>query len=278
MKQWILRISLGLLSLLLLAVIVGTTYETFHRRQIRNEFPPAGTMVDIGGRRIQLDCRGSGSPTVVFESGLDMNGSLGWYAVHDAIAKTTRACAYCRAGMVWSDPSDGPRNGKAIADDLHVALERAGEHAPFVLVGHSMGGPLVTIYTKYYSSQVAGLVLVDPTPPDLAQRMKAIMQLDILTLGQEPMKWAGRVAWTGILRISNTVDKTDAKPMQIATMFEPTSLNSFNKEWVAAPETRADAGTFRNFGARPLVVMTATGHTHQRCWKRWESQQSKIRK
>jgi len=111
-------------------------------------FPLQGKLVDIGGRRIQLDCRGTGSPIVIFESGLDINGSLSWSAVHDEIAKTTRACAYSRAGIMWSDPKDGPQNAKTIAEDLHAALAAAGEKPPFVLVGHSLGGPYIMTYTN----------------------------------------------------------------------------------------------------------------------------------
>src|SRR5215471_8350339 len=108
MLKWIARVAVGLVGLLLLAVAGGAVYEQIARANAAKEFPPQGRLVDIGGRRIQLDCRGSGSPVVVFESGLDMLGSLSWAAVHDDIAKTTRACAYSRAGLMWSDSSDRP--------------------------------------------------------------------------------------------------------------------------------------------------------------------------
>ena len=59
--------------------------------------------MDIGGRKIQMDCRGIGSPTVVLQSGLDALGSLSWAAVHDEIVKTSRVCAYSRSRILWSD-------------------------------------------------------------------------------------------------------------------------------------------------------------------------------
>jgi hypothetical protein len=121
MKKWIIYSGAAITSLLLLATIVGVVYEMTSRSRAAREFPPQGKLVDIGGRRMQLDCRGSGSPTVVFESGLDINGSLSWSAVHDEIAKTTRACAYSRAGIMWSDAKDGPQNAKTIAEDLHAS-------------------------------------------------------------------------------------------------------------------------------------------------------------
>ena len=134
MKKWIGRIALGLAAIVLLIAITGWAYEAVGRRDAAREFPVPGRLVDIGGRRIQLDCRGTGSPTVVFEAGLDMGGSLSWYGVHDSIAKTTRACAYSRAGIMWSDPVSGAQSGKGIAYDLHSALDKSGERPPYVLV------------------------------------------------------------------------------------------------------------------------------------------------
>jgi len=132
-------ISCGLVVFIIFSTIFGTVYEMISRCRAANEFPVIGKLVDIGGRRIQLDCRGAGRPTVVFESSLDLNGSLSWSAIHDQIAKTTRACAYSRAGIMWSDPSERAQNGKTIAEDLHLTLLNADEKAPYVLVGHSLG-------------------------------------------------------------------------------------------------------------------------------------------
>jgi pimeloyl-ACP methyl ester carboxylesterase len=47
--------------------------------------------------------------------------------------------------------------------ELHALLEAAKVPAPFVLVGQSIGGLLVRLYTKQFGSDVVGVVLVDPT-------------------------------------------------------------------------------------------------------------------
>lgn len=174
MKHWIRYISLSILGFVALATIGGSIYEMIGRRNAAQEFPPHGKMVDIGGRRIQLDCRGTGSPVVVFESGLDMNGSLSWSKVQDSIAETTRACSYSRAGIMWSDPRVGPQNGKTIAEDLHTVLALAGERPPYVLVGHSFGGPYIMTFAKYFGMDVAGMVFVDASHPDQVQRFKEL--------------------------------------------------------------------------------------------------------
>ena len=143
--RWLKRIALGVAALGAIAVLSGAIYEELMRRRTLAAFPVPGRLVDVGGgRRIQIDCRGAGSPTVVLESGLDHLGSLSWVAVHDSISTTTRVCAYSRAGIMWSDPSDAPFDLASVARDLHAALRAAGERAPYVLVGHSIGGPYVT--------------------------------------------------------------------------------------------------------------------------------------
>jgi pimeloyl-ACP methyl ester carboxylesterase len=121
--------------------------------------------VDIGGQRIHLNCTGRGSPTVVFENGAG-DLSVVWLLVQPRVSETTRACSYDRAGYAWSDPGARPRTYDQIALELHSALEKAGEHGPYVLVGQSYGGLLVRRYARRYASEVAGLVLVDATHED----------------------------------------------------------------------------------------------------------------
>ncbi len=177
--KWIRRAGLAVVCLVLLVVVAGAGYEATGRRRAAKDFPVQGKLVNIGGRRIQIDCRGSGTPTVVFEDGLDMGGSLSWSAVHDSIAKTTRACAYSRAGVMWSDAHAGPQTGKNVAEDLHLALAKAGERPPFVMVGHSLGGPYIMIYTKYFGSEVAGLVFVDASHPEQVARFRSLTPMTL---------------------------------------------------------------------------------------------------
>jgi pimeloyl-ACP methyl ester carboxylesterase len=260
MKKWIIYSGAAIASLILLATIVGVVYEMTSRSRAAREFPLQGKLVDIGGRRMQLDCRGSGSPTVVFESGLDINGSLSWSLVHEEVAKTTRACAYSRAGIMWSDPKDSTQNAKTVAEDLHATLVKAGEIAPFVLVGHSLGGPYIMTYTKYYGSDVAGLVFVDASHPDQVQRFKAVTSYsptDMILL----IKAGVAFAWSGAVRMvplaTQGVPHQPPRAVQAMAAYAPTSLASLLKEFESGDQTLAEAGTFRQLGNRPLNVLTS---------------------
>jgi pimeloyl-ACP methyl ester carboxylesterase len=262
MKKWIIRISLGAVALIALVVAGGSIYELMGRRQAAREFPPPGKFVDIGGRKMQLDCRGSGNPTVIFESGLDISGSLSWSTVHDEIAKITRACAYSRAGMMWSDPYDAPRNGKSIAEDLHATLMQAGEQGPFVLVGHSLGGPYIMTYTKYFGADVAGLVFVDASHPDQVRRFNAVGTIPEPTLMMLVYKVGANLNWTGVVRaVASTYERMPHWPATVdeaIKAYASTSLGTMLKEKGVIEQTLAEAGTFRQLADRPVFVLTAT--------------------
>jgi pimeloyl-ACP methyl ester carboxylesterase len=260
MKKWIGRIALGLTAIVVLIVITGATYEAIGRRSAARDYPVPGKLVDIGGRRIQLDCRGTGSPTVVFESGLDLGGSMSWYGVHDSIARTTRACAYSRAGIMWSDPVNGAQSGKGVAFDLHAALDKGGERPPYVLVAHSLGGPYSMIYTKYFGQEVAGLVFVDASHPDQVTRRS---NLTSWTLGDatKSLRLPARLSRFGLVRKFAAADSAPPEPayaVRATAAYASTSLAGNLKEVDAFDETLAEAGTLRQLGDRPLFVLTAT--------------------
>ena len=131
-------------------------------------------LIDIGGgRKMYLECRGTGSPTVVLVGGLRASAE-DWgiadksapAALHE-VSKFTRVCACDRPGTpVGEKPSRSDSvpqpvtAGDAVAD-LHALLTAAGEAKPYVLVGHSYGGLIVRLYASTYPEDVSGLVLVD---------------------------------------------------------------------------------------------------------------------
>jgi pimeloyl-ACP methyl ester carboxylesterase len=256
------RFGIGIVALMSLGVTLGAGYEVLGRRVAKRNFPPPGRLIDIGGRRMHLDCRGTGTPIVVLETGLDYAGSLGWHAVHDSIANITRACAYDRAGIMWSERSEGPRNAATVAQDLHETLERAGERPPFVLVGQSLGGPYSMSYTKRFPDDVAGLVFVDASHPDQLERLKAVLpDADPREMVAVTLRIAASLPWTGLVRaLVGSVDVPHLPPDadRAAAAHASTSMPAMFAELDALDSTLADAGTIRDLGDRPLVVLTAT--------------------
>jgi pimeloyl-ACP methyl ester carboxylesterase len=122
-----------------------------------------GRLVSLpDGRRLNLVCTGRGSPTVLLESGFGATAGA-WYKVQPPLARTTRVCAYDRAGSGFSDPGPLPRDGAGIARDLDQALTAAKIGGPYVVVGHSAGGLYARLFAARRQGQVVGLVLLDPT-------------------------------------------------------------------------------------------------------------------
>lgn len=164
------RCAALLLATLLSATAAAKT-ELIPVAQVEQDYVKPHQLVDVGdGRRMNLFCLGSGSPTVIFDSGLS-DWSSTWALIQPTVARTTRACSYDRPGMGYSDPSPLPRTPQAAVADLHTLLERGGIGGPVVLVGHSLGGFYVKLYARTYPQQVAGLVLVDPAEERLWQRV-----------------------------------------------------------------------------------------------------------
>src|SRR5690606_34429958 len=136
----------------------------------RQAYPPPGQMIDVGGHHLHVDCQGEGDPTVVLEAGMS-GWSTDWVLVQPEVAKTTRVCAYDRAGYGWSETGPRPRDSEQVATELHALLSEAGVTGDLILVGHSLGGLYTQYYARRYPEQVAGIVLVDAVHPEQSLRM-----------------------------------------------------------------------------------------------------------
>jgi pimeloyl-ACP methyl ester carboxylesterase len=205
----------------------GALYQVIGATRARRAFSPPGAFLDVGGHRVHVVCRGSGSPVVVFESGIAAS-SLSWSLVLPAIAKFTRACAYDRAGLAWSDASSCPRSFTRIVDEFEVVVAHAAAHHRTVLVGHSFGCFVVRAYASRHPELVAGVVLVDP-PTEWLE----------MTPHRARMLWGGRrlskigalLAHVGVVRASLALltGGAPAAPRGFAKMFGPTAAMTLER-------------------------------------------------
>jgi pimeloyl-ACP methyl ester carboxylesterase len=124
-------------------------------------------LVDVGGRKLHAIIVGEGSPAVVMISGMG-DFAVDWARVQPEVGKFTRAVAYDRAGDAWSASAPGAAGLglRAQANDLHALLAGAKVAPPYVLVGHSWGGPIARVYAAKHAAEVAGMVLIDSTHED----------------------------------------------------------------------------------------------------------------
>jgi pimeloyl-ACP methyl ester carboxylesterase len=121
-------------------------------------------LVSIGDRSLWFECLGSGSPTIILESGLGGDHRT-WERVQPALAESGRVCTYDRAGVGESDPASGSRTAMDAVEDLTLLLEAAEIEAPYVLVGFSYGGAIAQLFAAMHPDEVVGLVLVESNHP-----------------------------------------------------------------------------------------------------------------
>ena len=143
--------------------------------------------MEVDGHKLNVRVSGTakpGVPTVVFESGLGSPIDA-WFSVPSDIAATTRTVAYERAGIGASEPGPEPRSVKQIVAELHTLLAKLEVPPPYVLVGHSWGGPIIHVFAATYPKEIAGLVYEDPS--DFTQT-----EADILALWEKAGAKDGR--------------------------------------------------------------------------------------
>jgi pimeloyl-ACP methyl ester carboxylesterase len=239
------------------AAAVGGAVETVVHTSDQRSYPMPGQSYDVGGYELHLNCTGSGSPTVVLQSGLG-EFSSSWARIAPAIAGTTRVCAYDRAGQGWSDDAPQIQDGLQAAADLDILLDRAGEDGPFVLAGHSTGGSYAMTYTTRYPEQVAGMVLLDASDPyratatDSAADPRAPTELAVLP----------SLARLGIAQLLprsfwSSLPEPAAGQIQ-AFASSPRGFQNMAAESAAMPTLFGQAQALTTLGDTPLMIVTAS--------------------
>jgi pimeloyl-ACP methyl ester carboxylesterase len=243
----------GLVSLFLLPFCAGALWQAIASHRDLRQNPPPGRLVDVGGYRMHINSAGAGSPIVILESGLS-DSSLSWYKVQPEVARFVRVVSYDRAGLGWSDPSPQPRNSRVFAEELHTLLHNAGVPAPFVLVGHSMGGYDVRMFASLYRSEVAGMVLVDASHPDLYARAPGMRQ----SFARWRNYLVGRQRQTrfGIPRLRGWCDEGVPQPALRAVQCRSSWYEETLAELDGFPASGDQVRPTGSLGDMPLAVLT----------------------
>jgi len=126
---------------------------------------PIGNFYNVEGRRLFLQRSGTGGPAVVFIPAAGMVG-IDYLNIHNLVSRRTTSVIYDRAGTGWSDPVKLPRSAREVTDELRSLLHTAGVPAPYLLVGHSLGGVYARRYAQRFSDEVAGMLLLEPAHED----------------------------------------------------------------------------------------------------------------
>jgi pimeloyl-ACP methyl ester carboxylesterase len=257
-------------------MLLGAIYESMAEASDARVYPPPGKLVDVGGYRLHINCTGTGGPTVVIDAGLG-DWSTMWAWVQPGVAKTTQVCTYDRAGNGWSDAGPLPRNAVQYAKELHTLLQEANIPGPYVLIGHSLGGLSVRVFTDMYPSEVAGVVLIDSMSPRQFPQTSTntTPQMDSQS---HPFTIFPALARIGLVRLLvRPLGLIPHLPPEVekaylSRMVRPSNLQAYlGDESHGMPESGRQAEAVKTFGDLPLIVLTARQNNIPG-WQEWQTE------
>lgn len=243
-------------------LLAGALYQQSATARDREAYVSSDKLVTVDDVEMHIRCEGVGNPTVVFESGAGTS-YLNWWEIQEAISQNVRTCVYDRQNIGWSAYTGETPTLNYVAQTLHTLLENAGESAPYVLVGHSLGGVYVREYVAIYPDDVVGMVLIDSSHEQQQVRLPQAYTTWAAGAQQPTLNLCRILGPTGILRILNM----GAQSTQFAedTPVYEEEIAIFNQSHFCAG-VGADLAGIDNLNAStapaalgdlPLVVLTA---------------------
>jgi pimeloyl-ACP methyl ester carboxylesterase len=245
-------------------------------------------LVDVGGgRRINLYCRGEGSPAVIFDSGLS-DWTAAWALVQPTISRKNATCSYDRAGLGFSDAATRPSTASNDVDDIHKALQVAHIKPPYILVGHSAAGMAVRVFADRYRDEVVGMVIVDGSHEDQSRRMKAVASPEAQAHwddGSKDTTCVDAAKGGEIAKTSPVYKQCVGEPYELysqaindavleysATLKYQAAVASERQSFygVSGDQTRA---TRKDFGDMPIIVLTRAPHSRDKAETQQEQDQ-----
>jgi pimeloyl-ACP methyl ester carboxylesterase len=258
----------GALGLFL--AVAGLAYQTVSETEDLDNHHPPGQLVDIGGRRLHLLCRGPASgPSVIIEAG-NGDDTYQWADVLRRVSVFARICAYDRAGIGWSDPATSNRTFDDRADDLYRLLGAANIPSPYILVGHSYGGTIVRRFAAAHPTHVAGAILVDATEEEVFFTPAALKGIHHYISNQIRLGWMtrfGLMRATAKLRTFWFHAAKDETPdaMDDETFLALRSSRHFAEademaSFFKVPANQRTAGGLGTLGNVPLIIIFRAAH------------------
>jgi len=223
-------------------------YEHRSEKNDRQLYPSPGQLVDIGAYRLHLHCEGKGAK-VVLDYG-HQGSYTDWYRVQPQLAEFARVCVYDRGGYGWSDASPKSRVPSVMAEELHAVLQSAGETPPYILVGHSFGGLNSLMFAQRFPHDVAGVVLVDASLPEMmsAGRWQHVARIRLMEMAVAfgLARWRG---WCG-----GNAPK-EIRGLKQAITCRSALYETYRREWTSFPQSAAEIRAITGIGSIPLVVI-----------------------
>ena len=189
--KWLLMVLLLLVALVLAGSLINHWVQSPREEAA---YPPPGQMVAVNGHRLHVYAEGAGESTLVFLAGSGTTAPvLDFRGLYRQLSDGYRTVVVERAGYGWSDDSGGEsRDIETVMQETRLALQRAGESPPYVLLPHSMSGLEALHWANRYPDEVAAIIGLDPaTPAAYESSPPPRLQLAVVTF----------MSRTGLLRL-----------------------------------------------------------------------------
>ena len=174
-----------------------------------------------------------------------------WDYVQSQVAAFSPALVYDRGGYGFSTGSKA-HDASEQADELAALLSALKLEGRIVLVGYSLSAQIARLFVERHREKVAGLVLVDPYPPEIEGRVQGRhgqMRQYARTMFTHSMK-----AMLGVKRLVRSLEEhralpADATPVQQraeeARRAQQRAQQSFPHLWSVVREWLATSATAR---------------------------------
>lgn len=114
----------------------------------------------IAYKFFNIENRKEGEPILVFETGL---GGGTFDPILPFLPSNISGIQYARNGVGKSELDLRITSDSQVAERLHSLLKMLNIEPPYLLVGHSIGGPYIRLFAAKFADEVCGLVFSDPT-------------------------------------------------------------------------------------------------------------------
>lgn len=257
--KWIGKILAGLIILLLIS---GLCFRLFSSKPV-----PPGELVDVNGTKLHIRAEGQKNnlPTIILEAGANSNTDM-FHWVAEGLKGNMRIIRYDREGKWFSESSKDSITPEFYAHQLHQLLEKSGEKPPYLLVGHSMGGPYNRIFRDLYPNEVIGMVFLDSSHPE---QWKRLAQKELIPKNQiNLIKFGAVLSDMGIIGLYNKIidPKTTNDGLPKDCHIRYSTLSSYSgkvysrslKENSINDDILMRASQVSNLESLPVLVFTAT--------------------
>ncbi|MFE8701353.1 alpha/beta fold hydrolase [Cytobacillus sp. FJAT-54145] len=250
------KIFIGFVSIILLVLAFGISYEAIASYQGIKKYPAEGKLVDVGDFKLHINKMGEGKPTIILEAASGASSTI-WKDIPEELSEIGTVVTYDRGGYAWSEKATTERTGENIVNELYTALKEEEIEGPYIVVGHSLGGMYARLFAQTYKEEVAGVVLVDSRHEDYSKETNPIIEAaghDPALMGMPSKTLINLLKVTGVVRL---LGESDTREEQITMNIEGRSKFFHAREdELRNIDQVEDSIRNHSLGDIPLTIMT----------------------